>query len=111
MWIRRKVQHGNKTGRKIGFPTINLNVGNIEYSNGVYDCEVKIQNQVYKGALYFGPGFKKHKKVLEIFVINFNKKVYGKLISFKIGKKIRGPKKFDNLNLLKKQITDDLKQV
>ena len=99
MWIHRKVQHGTKTGSKIGFPTINLNVGHFgeKYADGVYACEVKINNKIYKGALYLGPGLKQHKKVLEIFVIDFNKKIYGKFISLKVGKKIRLAKKFDNL--------------
>ena len=121
MWIRRKVKHGTQTGRKIGFPTLNLNVGNFAcpersrgnstFSDGVYTCQIKIDGQIYKGALYIGPGFKRYKKVLEIFVIGFNKKIYGKFVSFKVGKKIRGAKKFDDLDDLKRQIEQDLKNL
>lgn len=121
MWIHRKVQHGTKTGRKIGFPTLNLTVGNFacpdrsigdnSFDNGVYACQVRINGQIYKGALYLGPGFKKHKKVLEIFVIDFNKKIYGQFVSFKVGKQIRGAKKFDDLDSLKKQIKEDLEKI
>lgn len=110
MWIKRKVQKGTVTGRKIGFPTINLNVSNLakEYTDGVYACSVKINNLIYQGALYMGAGFGHRKKILEIYIIGFSKIIYGKFISFKIFQKLRGTKKFDSLDELKKQIEKDI---
>lgn len=113
MWIIRKVQPGTKTGQKIGFPTLNFRVGNFgkHHSPGVYECEVRITNQAYTGALYYGPRLKHQGNVLEVHVIDFNKKIYGQFIRFRVLKKLRGVKKFHSLAELKKQITEDLKQL
>ena len=110
MWFRRKVQKGIKLGQKIGYPTLNFSVGNFSqfYKYGVYGCEIKIGNQIYQGALYFGPKLSKPTKVLEIHVPKFNKNIYGQFIQFRLLKKIRNSKKFDSLNDLKEQIQKDL---
>ena len=113
MGFRRKVQKGTGTGKKIGFPTLNFNVGQFgeSYGEGVYSSEVKINNTIYKGALFFGSRMNSGKKALEIYVIGFNKMIYGRCVSFTVIKKIRSPKTFSDLSDLKKQITDDLKKV
>ena len=113
MWFRRKVQSGNKIGRKLGHPTLNFHVGSFadHHKPGVYACQVKIGQKLYTGALYFGPKMNHKNHALELFVIDFAKQIYGHFVSFKIGKKIRGPKKFDSLDELKKQIQIDLKSI
>jgi len=111
MWIRRKVKPGSKTGNKIGFPTLNFNIGDFvnQYKPGVYKCEVIIDNSSYIGALFFGPKTSRKGNVLEIHIINYNRHIYGQYVRFKVGKKIRGPKRFNDLSELKKQIEKDLK--
>ena len=111
--FRRKVKHGSKTGQKIGFPTINLNVGQFgKYvQKGVYQCQVFVDNKLYKSVLYFGQKMHHKEDCLEIYILNFNRQIYGKWISFKLGKRIRGPKKFEDLNYLKKQIKKDLQSM
>jgi FAD synthase len=113
MWIRRKVKKGTGTGRKIGFPTLNFNVGQFgeNYGEGVYLSEVKINKTVYKGALFFGTRMNSGKKALEIYVIGFNKMIYNQFVRFRVIKKIRKPKKFKGLEELKKQINEDLKNI
>lgn len=106
----RKIKSGSKTGRKIGFPTLNFNVGNFgdHYKPGVYKCEVNLDNSSYIGALYFGPKLSHKNNVLEVHVVNYNGQIYGQYIRFKVGKKIRSPKFFSDLGELKKQIEKDL---
>lgn len=113
MWIRRKVKRGTGTGRKIGYPTLNFNVGDFDeyHDKGIYITEVKIGNKTYKGGLYYGPRLSSGEDVLEIYVIGLNKNLYDQLVTFRVLKKIRKPKTFKSLEELKKQITDDLKQV
>jgi len=111
--ITRKVKSGMKEGRKIGFPTLNLNVGAFSkaYKPGVYVSQVKIFGKSYKGVLYFGPKMTNKGNILEIFVLGFSKHIYGEYISFEVGKKVREPKKLSSLEELKKQIQIDIKSV
>lgn len=113
MWFRRKVQSGQKLGRKLGFPTLNCQVGTVanHFSDGVYACEVMHDGSSYKGALHLGPKLGRRAKVLEIHLLNFNKSIYGKFIQIKIGQKIRGPKSFKNLEELKQQISADIQEL
>ncbi len=113
MTFRRKVKSGSKVGRKIGFPTLNFNVGDFgkHVSQGVYHCLVFVEGKPFKGALFYGQKMSKASKVLEVFVLGFNRQIYGKFVRFLVGKKIRGPKQFDNLAALKQQIQKDLRSV
>ncbi|MBU0577178.1 riboflavin kinase [Patescibacteria group bacterium] len=113
MQFRRKVKPGSKTGQKIGFPTINLNIGSFSDYNkpGAYTCKVLIGKKEYLGALYFGQKMHHKAMVLEIHILNFSHKIYGQFITFKVGKKIRSPKQFTDLQELKKQIAKDIKSV
>ncbi len=111
-FIKSKVCAGEKLGRKIGYPTLNLNPRNSpkDLKIGVYSCLVKIQNRIYKGVLYFGPRLVlgETKNILEIHILNFSENIYNKMVEFKIGKFIRSPKKFENVKQLKEQLGKDL---
>jgi len=113
MIFRRKVQHGNKIGRQLGFPTLNLTVGNFGncHEAGVYVCHVKINDQWYKGALHFGPKKGSPYLTLEIHVIDFKKNIYGQWISFRVVKKIRKPMSFKNWSDAKKRIQKDVEEI
>lgn len=113
MHFRRKVLHGKKLGRKIGFPTLNLNIGNFadHYKPGVYSCRVKIGEQYYSGALHLGPQLNFKKSTLEIYVLNFNQTIYGQWINFEVLQKIRPTQSFKSLEALKEQIRKDVEKI
>ncbi|MBU0727974.1 riboflavin kinase [Patescibacteria group bacterium] len=111
MWIKRKVKPGSKTGQKIGFPTVNLNVGTFSYKPGVYKCTIWVKGKEYIGALYFGPKMHHRGNVLEIHILNFSRKIYGEFVRFEVDKKIRSPKQFTDLEQLKKQIEKDFQSI
>jgi len=108
-----KVIQGKKNGRKIGFPTLNLEPTELNTKSGVYACEVFLKNNVkLRGILHYGKRTTVDQKItLEIHLLNFNKNLYGKKIKLKLGQKIREIRKFKNLKELKKQITDDIKKI
>ena len=112
-WHKQKVLIGAKTGRTIGFPTVNLSpeklIGNFE--EGVYTCVIKYQGNKYPGVLYFGPRLVKGEKhpVLEIHILHFNQEIYGEKIEFSLGKFIRGVMNFSSMEELKEQIEKDIK--
>ena len=81
---------------------------------GVYDVNVKIDNQNYKGITNFGirPTVSESKvRSLETHIINFDNDIYGKIITIEFNKMIREEKKFNSIEELKKQITKDINKV
>lgn len=109
-FFRRKVQRGYKLGRKLGFPTVNLNVGHFgeHYSRGVYICRVHIRAREYPGLLYYGPKLAHPGKTLEIYIHGFSGNIYGRFIRFKVGRYLRAPKSFNCQAALQNQIQKDL---
>lgn len=114
-WYSSSVFHGNKDGRQAGFPTINLDPASIPSTTqqGVYAAIVKIDDQEHAGALYFGPRTMRNEttKVLEIFLLNFNKEIYGEVVQFRLLQFIRPVVHFASLEETKAQIENDIAEI
>ena len=111
--IEGKVIRGQKRGRKIGFPTCNLNLNSYVIPRlGVYSVKVKTNNFNKNGIANIGyrPTFNGRSLLLETNIFGINKNLYNKVISVSFKKFIRLEKKFKNFNYLKKQIKIDIKQ-
>ena len=108
-----KVIKGNKRGRKIGFPTCNLKMGDYVIPRlGVYAVKVKSSDFNKKGVANIGyrPTFNGQSLLLETNIFGINKNLYNKVISVSFKKFIRGEKKFKDIEYLKKQIKIDIKK-
>jgi len=108
-----KVQKGKQLGKKIGFPTANIDIKDyILAKPGVYVVKVqKINSLNYiRGIANLGyrPTFNGKKVLLEIHLFNFSGNLYNKYLTVEFLKFIRSEKKFKNLDQLKKQIKIDL---
>ena len=107
-----KVVNGDKRGRKLGFPTANLEIedNRAMLPNGVYIVEVKVRNNLYSGIANIGdnPTFKVAKRRLEVFIDNFSGDIYGEEIAVSFIKKIRDEKVFNGVEELKAQLNEDL---
>ena len=111
--IKGKVIKGRQLGRKIGFPTCNLQLNDyIVPRNGVYAVKVKGSNFNKKGIANVGfrPTFNGKKLLLETNIFGIDKNLYNKEIDISFKKFIRQEKKFKNLEHLKKQIKIDIKK-
>ena len=107
------VEKGRMLGKKIGFPTCNIDIKNyIIAKPGVYAVKVKIENsrKIYKGIANLGyrPTFNQKKILLEVNLFNFSGNLYNKKLSVEFLKFIRGEKKFNGVNDLRNQIKRDL---
>ena len=106
------VKRGEKRGRKLGFPTCNIDLGNyIIPKTGVYSSIVIInKNTKKKGIVNIGykPTFGKNKLLLEVHIFGLKKNLYDKSIKIMLTKFIRKEKKFKNIIQLKKQIKKDI---
>ena len=109
--IEGKVIKGHKRGRKIGFPTCNLKMGNYVIPKlGVYAVKVKNADFNKKGIANIGyrPTFRGKKLLLETNIFGINKNLYNKVIRISFKRFIRSEKKFKNYEYLKKQIKLDI---
>ena len=111
--IEGKVQKGKQLGKKIGFPTANIDIKDYVLAcPGVYAVRVKMKNnsKIYKGIANLGyrPTFNEKKLLLEVHLFNFSGNLYDKDLVVEFLKFIRKEKKFKNMDQLKKQIKTDL---
>lgn len=109
-----RVRHGDKRGRTIGFPTLNLKMpSHIAARRGVYAVNVYgLGKSAIKGVANLGtrPTVKGIENRLETHLFDFDADVYGQYICVELVKFIRGEKCFDDFEILKAQILDDAKQ-
>ncbi len=108
-----KIQKGKQLGKKIGFPTANIDIKNyIIPKKGVYAVKAKINKskKYIKGIANLGyrPTFNGKKILLEVHLFKFSKNIYNKYLTVEFLKYIRKEKKFKNIDQLKKQIKIDL---
>jgi len=109
-----KVEKGRKLGKKIGFPTCNIDIKDYVLAKpGVYAVKIYRKNKNFplKGIANLGyrPTFNQNKMLLEVHIFNFNENLYNKHLTIEFINFIRKEKKFKNINQLKKQINLDLK--
>ena len=112
-WLTGKVIKGKKVGIKIGYPTINIDKPDLmqDWETGVYACWVRVFNKIYKSVLFFWPRLihQEYTNIIEIFIFDFDREVYGKNVDFLPIKYIRAPIKFKDIKNLKKQLLKDCK--
>ena len=113
--LRGTVTKGEGIGRKLAFPTANLNV-NIPYKiippQGVYLVSILLGKGVFYGMMNIGtrPTLSGKNESIEIHIFDFNEDLYGKMITVCLYEKIRDERKFDSLEALKTQLIKDKKK-
>lgn len=114
-FVSGEVKHGNRIGRTIGFPTVNLippkNKLLPEY--GVYITKVTIDGIVYHGITNVGckPTIEGDNPVgIETHILDFKQDVYDKVIIVTFIKRIREERKFPNLESLLEQMRLDVSE-
>lgn len=110
-----KVIYGNQIGRRLGFPTANMDVKD-KYRHklmpaGVYLVEVKLEEEIFFGMANIGyrPTLQAatHELTAEVNIFKFNRDIYGKKITMCFLEKLREEVKFDGLENLKIQLQKD----
>ncbi len=113
--LRGKVVTGEHRGTGMGFPTINLKVDARMAipPDGVYATRAYIGGQEFQAMTDIGkrPTFgDDNERTIESFILNYNQDIYGKEVKIEIIQRLRGDKKFDSVEELKKQIAEDVKR-
>jgi riboflavin kinase/FMN adenylyltransferase len=113
--LRGIVIEGERLGRKLGFPTANLNItGLLTPPPGVYAAETHLGAASYRAAVNIG-----HRPTLhsadpqlhvEAHLLDFDGDIYGQALELVFLKKLREEKKFPTPAALREQIAEDVRQ-
>ena len=108
-----EVVNGDRRGRKLGFPTANLEIADRRamLPNGAYIVKVKVRGEIFNGIANIGdnPTFKVARRRLEVFIDNFSENIYGEEIFVSFVEKLREEKIFASAEDLKAQLNEDLR--
>jgi riboflavin kinase/FMN adenylyltransferase len=105
------VQHGDKNGRLLGFPTANIDMAHyLRPRYGIYAVKGRLPDgRVLNGAANIGirPSFNPPKELLEPHFFDFSEDLYGQTIEVEFHAFIRGEAKFDSMDALMDQMAKD----
>jgi riboflavin kinase/FMN adenylyltransferase len=107
------VMRGAQLGRKLGFPTANIDVtGIVTPPNGVYAAEATVDGVTKRAAVNIGfrPTVEAKPATLhvEAHLLDFGLEIYGKELELRFGRKLREEKKFGSLEALREQVERDI---
>jgi riboflavin kinase/FMN adenylyltransferase len=113
--VEARVEHGDKRGRTIGFPTANMKlVDCIKPAFGIYAVRAKVLEDdrvvsTHDGVSSFGlrPMFEVDTPLLETYLFDFDGDLYGKHMAVELVAYLRPEVKLDGLDALKAQIAKD----
>ncbi|WP_321334391.1 bifunctional riboflavin kinase/FAD synthetase [uncultured Bacteroides sp.] len=111
--IEGVVVNGYKMGRKIGFPTANLQIETPEKLiplDGVYAVRVDVEGKPYIGMLNIGyrPTMDNGRsRTIEVHILHFNSDIYDRTIRLSFVQRIRSEMKFSGLDDLVAQLHKD----
>ncbi len=109
--VRGQVQHGDKNGRQLGYPTANIDMGQyLRPRYGIYAVRGRLADgRLLDGAANIGvrPSFDPPKELLEPYFFDFDEDLYGQEIEVEFHRFIRAEQRFDDLQDLKAQMAQD----
>ena len=109
-FVAGEVIHGEKRGRALGYPTANIRLDkNCGLKHGIYAVRVGRGDQRLDGVASFGrrPTFDNGAPLLEIFLFDFDRDLYGQTLDVAFIAFIRDELKFDGVDALIRQMDDD----
>ncbi len=109
------VVSGQKLGRKIGFPTANLNVDKLVIPpNGVYPVRAQLNEATYNGVMNIGvrPTLENasNPRLVEVHLFDCDQDFYGETLTVQPLEMIRPERKFPSLDALTGQIQIDCQE-
>lgn len=113
-----RVTDGFHEGRKIGFPTANLNtdgIGKLVPAPGVYAVHVQLENEQHLRLAMMNigtrPTFDGHSQTLEVHIFDFDGDLYGQQLRVVFDRRIRNEMKFSSPQELARQLEKDKEEV
>ena len=103
-----KVIRGKARGKDLGFPTANIPLHK-DIPEGIYLSHILLEKQLYPALTFIGSAktYGETDKKAEVYFLSLNKNLYGKRITVRLIKKIRGNEKFESEKELINQMEKD----
>jgi riboflavin kinase/FMN adenylyltransferase len=112
--LHGRVVPGVGRGVQLGFPTANLEIEPEQAlpPDGVYVSQARIDDQGYSSVTNIGkrPTFGTSERMVEVYILDYHGELYGRELEIDILERLRGEKKFDTAEELKKQIAQDVER-
>jgi len=112
--LRGQVTTGEGRGSSLGFPTVNLEIDPKQAlpADGVYVTWAYVDDKAYQSVTNIGlrPTFDGKGRTVETYILNYQGNLYGHELKIDVVERLRGEKRFDTVEELKKQIAEDVKQ-
>ena len=116
--VTGKVVDGVREGRKMGFPTANIEPDDAQKlipAPGVYAVRVSVEGsrEWLDGMMNIGtrPTFGENKLSLETHILHFSDDIYGKKLTVAFVKRLRAEQRFSSVAALREQLVKDEQQV
>ena len=111
-FINGTVVYGDQIGRKMGYPTANIVIGEnykLIPSDGIFAVKVHAAGEIYNGMAYIGtrPTFSGIRRNIEVNIFDFDKDIYKQQIQMEFHNFVRNDIKFSSLEELKEQLAKD----
>lgn len=101
---------GKRLGRRLGFPTANIDVSEYpDIANGVYCSKVIVRGEEYTAMTNIGvrPSVDGKQRLLETHLFGFRGLLYGLTLRVELYEKVRDEQKFETVDELREQIARD----
>ncbi|HJX69899.1 MAG TPA: bifunctional riboflavin kinase/FAD synthetase [Dehalococcoidia bacterium] len=109
-----QVAHGVERGKHLGSPTANLSVNSAHAlpADGVYVTKAYLSNHAYPSVTNIGfrPTFGEGERTVEVYLLDFEGRLYGKELKIELLERLRDERRFPNPEELKAQISRDVEQ-
>ncbi|CTQ52624.1 Riboflavin biosynthesis protein RibF [Roseibium album] len=104
------VQHGDKRGRDLGYPTANLQLGeNCPLLQGIYAVKVRTRDGLFDGVASYGrrPTFDNGRPLFEVHLFDFTGDLYDQTMRVHLISRLRGEESFNSAEALVAQMDKD----
>ena len=113
--LSAQVIHGHQLGRRLGFPTANLELpqGLAAPKFGVYACKTRLEGREYLAVTNVGvrPTVGAGPATVEPWILDYAGDLYGRRITLEFYRFLRPERRFDSLDALKGQILEDAQRI
>lgn len=111
--IEGRVIHGHHRGKALGYPTANIKPEpKLQPPAGVYAVYCRVGDRIFPGVMNIGdnPTFKDRRVAYEVYILDFDKDIYGETVKVYFVERLRPEEAFVNVEALRDQIARDVER-